>query len=355
MKRADVPPVYLLGYVAATIKEIALKLNVSCASVSRALNDMPGVGEKTRRKIIKTAREVGYVPDAHAKALVSGKVPFLGLVVPDITNPFFPALARAAEEEAFAAGYSLLLLNTNWVAQRLRQAMDLLASRRVSGLMFSESIDAIAADLNLSATASSIVFTGVDAPEGSGLCAVRVDDVEGGRQVGRHLIDCGARSVAFVGGPIGSRSTEKRFAGFSGVLEGSELACRVTSATSGPWTEDSGYARADELLKNGLPDAVFAANDLLALGMAKLFAERGIVVGKDVALVGYDNIDIVSRTAVPITSVDQPAAEVGLNAVRCLLSQLESRNVAQGLSLLPSLVVRQSTLGYSNSHKRSHL
>ena len=333
--------------MAATIKEIAGRLNVSVASVSRALNDQPGVGDKTRRKILKAAGELGYVPDFHARALVSGKVPFLGLVVPDITNSFFPALALAVEDAASAAGLSTILLNTNWRADRLRQSIDLLASRRVAGLILCEPlVPAAMAGVDLDAIAPNMVLAGVEAPTGSGVCAVCVDDRDGGRQVGIHLAGRGVQSVAFVGGPEDNRASALRLAGLrDGLAEAGPAP--VESVTSGPWTEESGYMQAGEILKAGVPDAIFAANDLLALGAMRRLADSGVKIGRGAALAGYDNTFIVSLTSTPITSVDQPTAVMGAESVRCLTAQLETGRVQAGVTLKPSLAARASTLEFN--------
>ncbi len=337
-------------FVAATIKEIAGRLNVSVATVSRALNGLPGVGEKTRRRVLKTASETGYVPDFHARALVSGKVPFLGLVVPDITNSFFPALALAAEEEASAAGYSLLLFNTNWRPDRLRQAVDLLASRRVAGLIFSEPVDEPGSPVfNMDSLAASVVFAGVQAPVGSGVCSVCVDDVDGGMQVGRHLVERGVRTVAFVGGPETSRSSGGRLEGLVRAVAEAGRAGRdveVVSVTSGPWTEDGGYAQASAIMRDAVPDAIFAANDPLAIGVMRCLRDSGIAVGRGVALAGYDDTPIVKMVSTPVTSVAQPEARIGVEAVRRLLLQLESGQPAQGLVLDATLTARASTLDF---------
>jgi LacI family transcriptional regulator len=338
--------------MAATIKEIAGRLNVSVASVSRALNDLPGVGDKTRRKILKAAGELGYVPDFHARALVSGKVPFLGLVVPDITNSFFPALALAVEEAASAAGLSTILLNTNWRADRLRQSIDLLASRRVAGLILCEPlVPAAMAGVDLAAIAPNMVLAGVEAPVGAEVCAVCVDDRDGGRQVGSHLAGRGVKSVAFVGGPKDNRASALRLEGLRDGLaaDGAGSPAMVESVTNGPWTEESGYLQAGEILASGVPDAVFAANDLLALGVMRRFSESGIQVGRGAALAGYDNTFIVSLTSTPVTSVDQPTAIMGAESVRCLTAQLETGRVQAGVTLKPSLAARASTLDFNKN------
>lgn len=331
--------------MAATLAEIARLARVSVATVSRALNDQPGVGPRVRKRIQALAARMAYTPHANARALVTGRIPFLGLVVPDITNPFFPSLARGAEEEAFARGYSLLLLDTNWSAARLRQSFDLLTSRRVAGLMISVPIDGPGEERrDWSVLARTVVMAGVPAPEGSGIRAVDVDDREGGRLVGRHLLQRGWRRIAFVAGSAGNRSALDRLAGLQEALAEAGSPDALGATSSGEWSEASGYDQARRLLAlPDRPDAIFAANDLLALGVARAAHEARLAIGTDLGLAGYDDIDSVRWTAVPITSVSQPEFEVGREAARRLVALAEGAEADPDARLKPRLVVRASS------------
>jgi len=330
--------------VAARLIEIARIARVSVATVSRALNGQPGVGERTRRRIRTLASQMNYRPHANARALVTGHSPFLGLVVPDITNPFFPSLARGAEEEAFCRGYSLLLLNTNWDQGRLRQAFDLLDSRRVGGLLLAlPPAPEVLAGRDPDLLSRTVVMAGVQAPAETGIRSVTVDDREGGAMVARHLLEQGYRRIGFVGGPRQDPSCRHRHEGFLEVLSRAGRT-RLGPVSFGEWSVESGYRQAKTLLgRRNWPDALFAANDLLALGVAEAMREVGLAPGPAMGLVGYDDIESVRWTAVPISSVAQPEAEVGREAVRRLIALILGQAPEPDTRLVPRLSVRASS------------
>lgn len=330
--------------MAATIKTIAAAAGVSCATVSRALNGLPGVGEKARRRIERLAREQGYVPDAQARALVSGRLPFLGLVVPDITNPYFPAIARGAEEAAFELGYSLLLVDTAWRPDRVFSALDLLTSRRVAGLLLSVPMENLGRTPDWDRLRPRALMTGQPSPAGSGLGAVEVDDELGGRLVGEHLIAQGWRRISFLAGPREDAATRRRLAGLQGAIAGSDGAARLVTARFGEWTEAWGFAEAARVLDGEPVDALFAANDLLAFGALRAMETRGLRPGTDLGVVGYDDIDAAARCRVPLSSVAQPTRDVGREAVRRLVARLDDDVALDDLRLPPTLVPRASSL-----------
>ena len=328
------------------IRDIAELAGVSEASVSRALNDRPGVSDATRERIRAVAERMGYRPDARARALVTGEVPLLGLVVPDITNPFFPAVARGAEEEAHEHGYSLLLLNTNWRRDRLLQAFEILSTRRVAGLMVSAPIpDALFAQVpGRTDFDGRVVCVSVDRPTGTRFDMIGVDDDAGGAAVSTHLLARGCRRIAFLSGPVEETSARQRLAGLRRALDKAGEGERLRYVSHGEWTVRSGEAQTAQILdEGGRPDAVFAANDLVAIGAWRALRERGLRAGEDLALVGYDDIDAVRWPEVAITSVAQPKAEVGQGAVRLLLASLEAGAQGANVRLAPTLEVRQSS------------
>lgn len=329
--------------MAANIKTIAAAAGVSCATVSRALNGQPGVGPRTRRRIERIAREQGYVPDAQAQALVSGRLPFVGLVVPDITNPYFPAIARGAEEAAFELGYSLLLVDTAWRSDRVFRALDLLTSRRVAGLLLSVPMERMERTPDWERLRPSVVMAGQPSPHGSGLGAVEVDDELGGRLVGEHLAACGWRRVGFLAGPREDAATRRRLAGLQAAVDASGGALDLVAVRCGEWTEGWGAEEAGRLLDQVSVDALFAANDLLALGALRAAEARGRTTGGDLAIVGYDDIDAAARCRVPLTTVAQPTREVGREAVRRLVARIENDAPLEDLRLPPNLVVRASS------------
>lgn len=335
-----------------TIKEIARVVGVTAATVSRALNGKPGVGVRVRKRIEAVAQEMGYAPDPHARALVTGRVSFLALVVPDITNPYYPALARGAEEEAFQAGYSLLLVNTDWREERLRQALDLLSSRRVAGLVLAAPVERLdsAAPYHWASLKGALVLIGRRSPPGSEFPSLEVNNQRGGYLVGTHLAasPIPRRRIAYLGGEEGDRPTTERLEGLRRALAEADCAERLPDSAFGPWTYgawtvESGEARGCALFEaDPTIDAVFAANDLLAVGVARAAVAKGRVVGEDLALIGYDDIPGSQYHSPSLTTVAQPTADMGKLAVRALLAQIEGGVMPDSLALEPTLVCRRS-------------
>lgn len=320
-----------------TIKEIALAANVSIASVSRTLNEQAGVGSATRARIEAVVQKMGYTPDSRARALVTGEeMPFLALAVPDIANPFYAELARGAEQALDEHRCSLLLVSTGWQNERLARAFELLSSRRVAQLLIAAPVEGLV--MPWERYRHKVVLIGQTAPRGSGLDAVDTDDRHGGWLAGRHLLALGWRRIAFIAGPERDCSAQARLAGLRRALNGDPL---VTSF--GEWTVQSGYDQASALLRRRRPpDAIFAGNDLLALGVARAAVDNELKLGRDLGLMGYDDIEPLKYLEIPISSIAQSKREMGAKAIRLLLGGGQRGGRGRRVRLKPELVARQS-------------
>lgn len=331
--------------MAVTLKQISKAAGVTTATVSRALNGKPGVGPRMRARITRLAEELGYTPDAQARALVTGRVPFLGLVVSDITNPYYPALARSVEEAAGDGGYSVLLMNTNWRTDRLQQAVDLLLTRRVAGLILAAPVEREDAAIPWERVRGPVVLVGRTLEAARNIPAVEVDHRLGGRLVGTHLQRLGHRRVAYLGGAAEDLPSRERLAGLREGLGGG-----VITVSHGDWTVASGERQMGELLVSGQrPDAAFAANDLLAIGAHRALRGAGLSPGRDVGLVGYDDIPAARYLDPALTTVAQPMEAMGRLATATLIAALGEGAPVPLNPLEPRLVIRRSS-GATNRH-----
>lgn len=335
--------------MATSIRDVAARAGVSVGTVSNVLNQPDRVNDSTRRKVLEAVHELGYVRNDAARQLRAGVSTTVGLVVLDITNPFFAELARGAQEEATRRGLSLLIGSSDGLAEREQSYVDTFEQHRVRGILLSPTGDPIERMQQLDARGIGAVLVDREAA-GTGIHSVSVDDVAGGSLAARHLIERGCRRIAFVG-PISSavRQVVDRLAGASTAVREAGVTLEVIDSRGLTVTEGREVGRliADRPA-NARPDGVFAANDLLAVGVLQAFLMAGSVqVPDDIALIGYDDIDFAASTIVPLSSVAQPAALIGRTAIELLLSEPRGEGSPRGeertIVFQPELVVRRST------------
>jgi LacI family transcriptional regulator len=328
---------------AAGIRDVAERAGVSVGTVSNALNHPEKVSAEARDRIQAAIAELGYVRNDAARVLRAGRSSTIGLVVLDVRNPFFTDLARGAEEEAARHGLSVILGNSDEHPGREAGYLDLFEEQRVRGVLISPYGDIDARLRRLHDRGIGAVL--VDRASGDRrFSSVSVDDVAGGRLAVRHLLDTGRRRIAFVGGPAGILQVADRLAGARDAVAqvpGATLDVVPTAAL----TVLEGRRAGLELLAGSRPDAIFAANDLVATGLLQALVMEGSArVPDDVALIGYDDIDFAMSAMVPLSSVRQPAALIGQTAVRILLElEEEPAALARQVVFQPELVVRAST------------
>ena len=332
-----------------TIKDIALRADVSYATVSRALNNKPGVRESTRRRILQLAEQMSYTPNAIARGLVKKQTQTLGLILPDITNPFYPEVARGIEEGAAERGFSIFLCNMNWERSRQAHYLRLLAEKRVDGIILAP-IDNEVEALERRITGMIPIVYVSNAPVGTQHSFVVIDNVLGGFVAAEHLIQAGYRKIGFVGSTEDSLTIEERLQGYRQALKKYGVPVEQKYIQLGEFKEEAGYKIIRSMIAGGdFPQAVFAENDLLAIGVLHGVKASGLSVPEDVAVVGFDDIPVASYPEVQLTTMSQPTYEMGKKSVEILLEQIEASGQPPAarmrqIYLKPRLIVRRSSV-----------
>lgn len=330
--------------MSVSIKDVAAAASVSVGTVSNVLNRRDKVAPATARRVQAAIDALGFVRNDAARQLRAGRSRSIGLIVLDNANPFFAEVARGAEERAAAAGMSVLLGNSDQDPMREAAYLDLFREQRVNGVLLTpHDLDAAL----LTDAGIPLVLVDGELP-GAELPSVAVDDIEGGQLAVAHLLAQGRRRIAFVGGPLGIRQVADRLEGARRALAevpGATLEVIELDALTVLRGREAGEAIAARSA-GARPDAVFCANDLLAVGVLQGTAILGgIRVPQDLALIGYDDIDFAQSTVVPLSSVRQPAREIGATAVDLLLGALADPTLTpRHVRFRPELVVRASTV-----------
>jgi len=334
-----------------SIRDVAQRAGVALGTVSNVLNRPERVAETTRLRVREAIDALGFVRNDAARQLRAGKSRTVGLVVLDVRNPFFTDLGRGAEERAAEAGLSVLLGNSDNLPEREATYLDLFAEQRVQGLLISPTGDVYPRLDRLRERGIPAVLLDRRG-EGRQFSSVSVDDVAGGYLAVSHLIDQGCARIAFVGGPVNVLQVADRLQGANQAVE-EHPGVQLEVLSSSAQTVHNGRSLGSSIVErdpHARPDGIFAANDLLAVGLLQSFSMlSGVTVPDDIALVGYDDIDFASATVVPLSSIRQPSGLIGRTAMELLLQEV----AAQGANLeasheqvifQPELVVRESSL-----------
>ncbi|MDQ0644184.1 LacI family DNA-binding transcriptional regulator [Microbacterium murale] len=331
--------------MAVSVREVAAAAGVSVGTVSNVLNRRDKVAADTVERVLAVIEDLGFVRNDAARQLRAGRSRSIGLVVPDAGNPFFADVARGAEERAEEERLSLLLGNSDEDPSREDRYLDLFREQRVNGLLISPASDLIDKLERVQSAGIPVVLVDHELP-GSTFCSVSVDDVEGGYVAVRHLIDIGRRRIAFVGGPSSTVQVANRLRGARRAVEETPGASLEVIEMPGLTVLNGRTAGEQIVERTARPEAIFAANDLLAVGLLQAFSMFSTVrVPEDIALIGYDDIDFASATVVPLSSIRQPARLIGHTAVDLLLRSIDDPDgdYERNVRFRPELVVRAST------------
>jgi DNA-binding LacI/PurR family transcriptional regulator len=310
-----------------TATDVAAKLGISAMTVSRALNNRPHVDEETRMKVIRTARSLGYSPNHIAKSLVLKKTQTIGVVVPEITHSFFPEAIRGIEEITYRAGYHLILTYSAEDARRERDAILTLESKRVDGILISmaQGVEDYEVYKHLIRVGIPVVFFD-RCVHRIGASCVSIDDEESAKRITLHLIDHGYKRIAHLSGPQRVSIGRARLRGFKKALVTGKLEYHKELIAESGFQEGGGYEAMKKLLslpRRLYPRAVVSVNDPAAFGAIKAIEEHGLRIPDDIAIVGFSDDIRASLMPTPLTTVRQPAYELGKRAAQKLLELIE--------------------------------
>lgn len=335
--------------MSVSVRDVAAAASVSVGTVSNVLNRPEIVAPATVARVQEAIEALGFIRNDAARQLRAGKSRSIGMLVLDVGNPFFTDVARGAEDRAATAGMTLLLGNSDEKSTRELAYLEQFEEQRVHGLLITPAGEDLARLDRLRRNGTPVVLVDREA-ERRDFSSVSVDDVAGGYLAARHLIDIGRRRLAFVGGPDSIRQVSDRLAGARAAVAESP-GVTIEQLPTDSMTVAQGRAAGEAIRSRApedRPDAVFAANDLVAMGVLQGLMRLGEVrVPEDVALIGYDDIDFASAAVVPLSSIRQPAALIGRTAVELLMREAEDGPGFEHEQVVfqPELVVRASTGG----------
>ncbi|MGE5251093.1 MAG: LacI family DNA-binding transcriptional regulator [Bacteroidota bacterium] len=327
-----------------TLADVARAAGVSLMTVSRAINNRPGVSGDLRQSIVSLAQEMGYHPNTIARGLATRHTTAVGLMVPDNTNPFFAQIARGAEDIAYEKGYSVFLGNTNEEPARERTMLDSLWGKNIDGVISCSSRLSIAElEDQIRRFPLVVLLNRVLRRPASNVIMININDRQGARQAVGHFVEQGRKRIAHIGGPAHSLSARRRLEGYRAALEAAGLPFdRGMTECCAPDTEGGRLAAATLLARKPVPDAIFVFNDLAAIGAIQACEEAGKRVPEDIAIIGVDDIPLARIFRPRLTTLHVDLRHIGCVAMRTLLDAIEGRVPPPAIWIDPELMVRES-------------
>jgi DNA-binding LacI/PurR family transcriptional regulator len=326
------------------IRTVARLANVSIATVSRTINRVSTVNPRMAKRVWEAIEKLDYFPNTQARALVSGRSRLLGLIVSEITNPFFPELIQGFEDIAVEHGYEILISSTNYDPARMALCIRRMLERKAEGVaVMTFGVEKPLLE-QLAERKVPLVFVDVG-PERPGISLLRVDYHHGIRQGVQHLAALGHRQIAFVSGPKRLHSAQSRVAAFSKSLAECAIVADPAWIVEGDHTMEGGIDAMDRLLKSKpLPTAVMCSNDMTAIGVLHKLYRAGLRVPDDLSVIGFDDIHIAQVTIPPLTTIQMSCFELARAAVTALRAHVEEGgDPKRNYKINTHLVVREST------------
>jgi LacI family transcriptional regulator len=328
---------------AASIYDVARESGVSAFTVSAVINHKSHVSKKLRERVEAAIRKLNYRPNLLARSLAKQKTHTIGMIVPDIANPFFPMVVRGAEDAAQKNGYNLLLCNSDDNLEKEESALEVLLSKRVDGILLTKAVKDFGPSLQqmIKEVNIPIVLVMRTSPKVS-QDAVITDDYQGAYEAVSHLARSGRRRIGLMGGPLKVSNGKARWQGFKDALAASGLTYDPELVIEGDYRIESGY-RGGHLLLSHRPDGIYVANFLMTVGLLKAAEEMGLRCPEDFGLVSFDDYPWLGIFRPKLTTVELPKYQLGYQAAELLLERIAG-NRGKGVvrKLMPELRVRES-------------
>jgi LacI family transcriptional regulator len=334
-----------------TIKEIAKEAGVSTATVSMILNNKDEkISKPTRARVLSIAKQMNYIPNTMARSLVTRQTKTIGLIMPDITNPFFPEIARGAEDKASQCRYSVIYCSTDDSISREYKCIDTLNEKMVDGIILAHSSDR-GEGMSGSRCRVPIVLIDRDYEIPNLVGKVMVNNTAASYAGVQYLLGKGYKNILYIAGPMNTLTAKDRLEGYKVALKENNVTYNKNHVKIGEYRSHWGEVAANEFLKEGIKfDAIFCGNDLIAMGAIKALKNAGLRIPEDVGIMGFDDIYMARMLDPELTTIKQPNYEMGFQAAELLIKALEHRKKTGDLEdeavkviLDTELMVRKST------------
>ncbi len=326
-----------------TIRDVATQAAVSPATVSRVLNGRIDVAPDLRDRVLAAVAALNYRPNGAARSLRTRATTVLGVIISDITNPFFTSMVRGVEDAAQEAGYSVVLANTDEDLDKERRYMEVAASEQMAGVVLSPASTSHTS-VNYLVERNIPVVTIDRRLRGAPVDSVTVNNFRAAFEATEHLIDQGCRRIGFIAGPVTTTTGSRRLAGHKAALRAAGLPDDPDLVVNGEFRIDGGRSAAGELLERKI-DGLFVANNLMTIGALEALGARSLEPGRDLAVVGFDDINWGTALRPPLTAVSQPTYEIGQQSAQLLLRRIRGEQLPPQRIVLPAkLIIRQSSL-----------